>query len=73
MKVLILAFDLGLQGGVGTFNYELVEALAEKGLEVLTVVRHDINFVNKYPNSNIKKFHSLKIPPKDVIFYIRNF
>jgi glycosyltransferase involved in cell wall biosynthesis len=72
MRILLLAFDLGLQGGVGTFNYELVEALAEKNLEVLTVVKYDINFVNKYPNLNIKKFHSLKIPPKDVIFYISN-
>jgi glycosyltransferase involved in cell wall biosynthesis len=73
MKVLLLAHDLGLYGGVGTFNYELVEALIKRGVEVL-VITHGANSTNKVIGSSVhvSTLYSPEIPPKDVVFYLSN-
>lgn len=74
MKVLLLAHDLGLYGGVGTFNYELVEALIKRGVEVLVITRYNVDFVSKPAGSGIyvNMLCSPEIPPKDVVFYLSN-
>lgn len=76
MKVLLLAYDLGRHGGIGTFNYELIEALVKRDVEVSVITRYDMYFTNKDTNSGpdtrINTLYSPEIPPKDVVFYLSN-
>ena len=73
MKVLLLAYDLGLQGGVGTFNYELAIELSKQGVEVVIVSRGDEALCTEVLDGlEICTFPSPSTPPKDVMFYLIN-
>ncbi|CCC81996.1 glycosyltransferase family 4 protein [Thermoproteus tenax] len=72
MKILLLAFDFGLYGGVGTFNYELATELARRGVEVTVIIRGDKDSSVKYGRLEINTFRSPSIPPKDVTFFMLN-
>ena len=71
MRILLLAYDLGLQGGVGSFNYELSSALASMGHEVYVVARNVATSLCP-PSVKAFGFRTFKIPPKDVLFYLWN-
>ncbi|MCX8205362.1 MAG: glycosyltransferase family 4 protein [Candidatus Nezhaarchaeota archaeon] len=73
MRVLLLAFDLGLLGGVGTFNRELAVSLSKLGVKVSVIMRKG-SLSNARLNYDLK-LHALPspaIPPKDVVFYLIN-
>jgi len=73
MRTLLLAYDVGLQGGVGTFNYELASSLAELGVETVVIARgSNIGLSNNCKNLEIHSLPSINIPPKNVIFYSLN-
>jgi len=69
MRVLLLAHDLGLRGGVDTFSYELAETLPKMGIEILIIAKYNKNF-NTRPY--IHMLYSPEVPPKDVTFYLSN-
>lgn len=73
MKVLLLAYDLGSQGGVGTFNYELATELSRQGVEVTVIARGEKQLCRKLmSNLEICTLPSPLLPPKDITFYLIN-
>ena len=69
----MLAYDLGMQGGVGTFNYELAVELSKQGAEVIVVTRgNKTTCTEVLSNLEICTFPSPSTPPKDVMFYSIN-
>jgi len=72
MRLLLLAHDLGLYGGVGTASYELAEALPKMGVEVLVIAKHNNNFTGNTAGFHIHMLHSPEVPPRDIIFYLSN-
>jgi glycosyltransferase involved in cell wall biosynthesis len=72
VRVLFLAHDIGLRGGVGTFSYELAEALIKRGVELLVVARHSASPVDENIRAHVRELHSPDVPPRDVSFYLSN-
>jgi glycosyltransferase involved in cell wall biosynthesis len=72
VRVLLLAHDLGLCGGVGTFNYELAEALIERGVELLVIARRGASSVDEDIRAHVRELYGPDIPPRDVFFYLSN-
>jgi len=73
MKILLLAFDLGTLGGIGSFNYELAMSLSRIGVETLVITRSEpLNGVKPPHDIKFYTFFSPAIPPKDVTFYLLN-
>jgi glycosyltransferase involved in cell wall biosynthesis len=72
VRVLLLAHDLGLRGGVGTFSYELAEALIKGGVELLVVARRGASPVDENIKAHVRELYGPDIPPRDVFFYLSN-
>ena len=72
VRILLLAHDLGLRGGVGTFNYELAEALIKRGVELLVVARRGASSVDENIRAHVRELYGPDVPPRDVFFYLSN-
>jgi glycosyltransferase involved in cell wall biosynthesis len=72
VRVLLLAHDLELRGGVGTFSYELAEALIKRGVELLVVARRGASSVDENIRAHVRELYGPDIPPRDVSFYLSN-